>query len=31
MNMAIVLGALLLVDVAVLAAGLNRFHHKAVS
>jgi hypothetical protein len=31
MNMAVVLGALLIVDVVLLAAGLNRFHHKAVS
>jgi hypothetical protein len=27
----VVLGALLLIDLALLAAGLNRFHHKAVS
>jgi hypothetical protein len=31
MNMAVVLGALLLIDIALLAAGLNRFHRKAVS
>jgi hypothetical protein len=31
MSMAVVLGALLLIDAALLAAGLNRFHHKAVS
>ena len=31
MSMAVVLGALLLIDFALLAAGLNRFHHKAVS
>jgi ABC-2 type transport system permease protein len=31
MHMAVVLGALLLIDLALLAAGLNRFHHKAVS
>ena len=31
MSIAVVLGALLLIDVALLAAGLNRFHRKAVS
>jgi len=31
MSMAVVLGALLFIDVVLLAAGLNRFHHKAVS
>jgi hypothetical protein len=31
MSMAVVLGALLLIDVVLLAAGLNRFHRKAVS
>jgi ABC-2 type transport system permease protein len=31
MSMAVVLSALLVIDVALLAAGLNRFHHKAVS
>jgi ABC-2 type transport system permease protein len=31
MSMAVVLGALLLIDFVLLAAGLNRFHHKAVS
>jgi ABC-2 type transport system permease protein len=28
---AVVLAALLVIDVVLLAAGLNRFHHKAVS
>ena len=31
MSMAVVLGALLLIDTVLLAAGLNRFHRKAVS
>jgi ABC-2 type transport system permease protein len=31
MSMAVVLGALLIVDIALLVVGLNRFHHKAVS
>jgi ABC-2 type transport system permease protein len=31
MSMAVVLGALLVIDFVLLAVGLNRFHHKAVS
>jgi hypothetical protein len=31
MHMAVVLSALLVIDAALLAAGLNRFHRKAVS